>query len=455
MFGNFKIPLRKMTQITIGVIFSSLLYSSLSIQWIERTDTCLLFGAFLLLAFSLVWLMSLDLNLKTILYLGILFRVFFIPYIPSLSQDFYRYIWDGSIQILGLNPYLFKPSELIESVTFASAYEIYQPMGSLHVSHYSNYPPFSQWIYYLVAKVSSGDLIVAVLALRLFAVLGEILVVLYGIKILTYLNLSPALIGWFVLNPLVILESFGNLHFEALMMGLCLAGLYYIFRKKLIVSSLLFGLAISTKLIPLFFLSVLFKFCSFKFFKRFIICCGVVFFITWIPYINLNLINNYTHTLSLWFVNFEFNASLHYLFKEIHYLFYDFNIIKRIGPYTPFIVVVIVLCLSWIRKNNTPKAVLESCLFILTVYFFISTTVHPWYIIPILVFGMTLGYVYTIVWSLTVLWSYWAYQSGGVEESLVIIALEYALVYGCFLFEMFNGPLLIKKPKRMRHFKFA
>ncbi|MCY3997950.1 MAG: polyprenol phosphomannose-dependent alpha 1,6 mannosyltransferase MptB [Flavobacteriaceae bacterium] len=454
MIENFKISSRKLIEISIGVLLSCLLYFPLSMHWIQRSDTYVLFGTFMLLGGFLVWIMHQKPNLKTIIFIGVLFRLLLVPYIPSLSQDFYRYLWDGSIQLEGFNPYVSKPSDLLNQVSFPYANQIYEAMGSLHNNNYSNYPPFSQWIYLLAAKVYYGELISPILILRLFTLLGEVLVCVFGIKLLKYFRVSPTLIGWFILNPLIILESFGNLHFEALMAGLCLAGLYHIFQNKLIFSSLFFSLAISTKLLPIFFLPVLFKFCSFKFFKRFIVCCGVFILITWIPYIDYNLISNYTQTLNLWFVNFEFNASLHYLLKEIHYLFYDFNIIKRIGPYTPFIIISIILLISFIRKNNTPKSVLESCLLILTIYFFISTTVHPWYIIFILVFGMMLGYVYTMIWSLTVLWSYWAYQSAGFAESLAIIAIEYGLVYSCFIIEMFRGPLLIKKPKEIKYFRF-
>ncbi len=454
MMENFKLPSRKLIEISIGVLLSCLLYFSISMHWVQRTDTYGLLGTFMILGLLLVWMMWQKPNLRTIIIIGILFRLLLIPYIPSLSQDFYRYLWDGSIQLRGFNPYIYKPSDLLYQVSFPHANQIYEAMGSLHNNNYSNYPPFSQWVYLLAAKAYSGVLIYPILILRFFALLGEFIVYVFGVKLLKYINRSQTLIGWFVLNPLVIIESFGNLHFEALMVGFCLGGFYTTFQNKLIFSSLFSSLAISTKLLPIFFIPVLFKFCSLKFFKRFIVCCGVFFLMTWIPYIDYHLISNYAQTLNLWFVNFEFNASLHYLFKEIHYVFYDFNIIKRMGPYTPFLVILMILLISFVRKNNNPKSVLESCLLISTIYFFISTTIHPWYIIPILAFGMMLGYAYTIVWSLTVLWSYWAYQDGGFAESLVIISTEYALVYGCFIMEVFNGPLLIKNRKRIKYFRF-
>src|SRR5688572_26706121 len=44
-------------------------------------------------------------NLGIIIAAGLLFRatIFFAP--PSLSDDIYRYLWDGRVQLSGVNPY--------------------------------------------------------------------------------------------------------------------------------------------------------------------------------------------------------------------------------------------------------------------------------------------------------------------------------------------------------------
>ena len=429
-------------EILLAAILSLLLYSSLSFGLIQRTNTYLLFGTFVSLGLLLLWLMSKKPNLRLIIVLGILFRIIFIPYLPSLSQDFYRYIWDGVLQLNNLNPYLFSPTEVLSKVDFPLAQQMHEAMGKLHARNFSNYPPLSQWIYFLSANFHNGDLIYPVIVLRIFAFIGEILVFIYGFKILALLGKSPLLIGWFFLNPLVIIESFGNLHFEALMIGLCLGGFYFAFRNKPLLAGLFFGLSISTKLLPLLLVPVFLKLFPFKFLIRFLSCCGFFALITWVPFLNLDLISNYSQTIKLWFINFEFNGSLYYLAREVHYLFYDFNILRRIGRYTPYLVVSIVLFCSFLLKNKTKESVFKSSLLILTLYFFTTTTVHPWYIISVLALGIPLGYFYTVVWSLVVMWSYWAYGGERYNENLWIILLEYLPVYFFFVLEMTYQPLL-------------
>src|SRR5436853_3735325 len=47
--------------------------------------------------------------LLTILSSGVLFRLLVLPATPSLSDDVYRYQWDGRVQRAHFNPYLVYP----------------------------------------------------------------------------------------------------------------------------------------------------------------------------------------------------------------------------------------------------------------------------------------------------------------------------------------------------------
>ncbi|MAN24611.1 MAG: hypothetical protein CME10_10115, partial [Gemmatimonadetes bacterium] len=47
---------------------------------------------------------------KTILSIAIVFRITMWLSYPSLSDDIYRYIWDGHVQLSGINPYMFPPN---------------------------------------------------------------------------------------------------------------------------------------------------------------------------------------------------------------------------------------------------------------------------------------------------------------------------------------------------------
>ena len=94
----------------------------------------------------------------------------------------------------------------------------------------------------------------------------------------------------------------------------------------------------------------------------------------------------------------------------------------------------IVFVFSLIKSNREPKDIFKNMLFILSIYFFISTTVHPWYIINLIILGILSGYLYPVLWSMTVFWSYSAYGVEIVEEKLNWQIGAYFLVYLCVFY---------------------
>jgi hypothetical protein len=83
-------------------------------------------------------------------------------------------------------------------------------------------------------------------------------------------------------------------------------------------------------------------------------------------------------------------------------------------------------------------------LFVLTFYYFTATTVHPWYIATLLILSVFTKYKFPVVWSFIIVLSYLAYANNDNTENLWIIGLEYVIVYGVFIWEVF-----LKSQKKM------
>ena len=408
---------------------------------VSRSETILLLsvysGLFVLLWF---WIKAYS-TLGGVLLVGILCRLVFFDHLPELSQDFYRYLWDGQLQLIGINPYLHTPNELISVVGFPDAMLLYEKMGSLSAGNFSNYPPASQFLFKLAALAHGEDLSDGVFVLRMAYFIGELGLFFVGRKLLLQLNLDPVLLAWYFLNPLVIVEGIGNLHGESLMLTFTLLGLLFLFQKKAGWAGVFMGLAIALKLIPLLFLPVFYRFLGGK---RFLYNCTALLFVSlliWTPFWEGSMAAHYQETLQLWFTTFEFNGSIYNIIRALGYQIKGYNIIRQLGAVTPFIVMGFVLMFSFLRSNRNPQSVLKSLLFILSSYFFIATTVHPWYIINLLFLGILSGYAYPIVWSLVVFWSYTAYGSEGFKESLFWQITAYSTVYGVLFWELFKGSL--------------
>ena len=105
----------KLNKISILLTFACLLFYFSFAYNLARTDyikLITLYVALFIVSYKLIQITSV--NFKFLLVAAILCRLVFLLATPNLSQDFYRFIWDGSIQLFGINPYHYTPNQIID-----------------------------------------------------------------------------------------------------------------------------------------------------------------------------------------------------------------------------------------------------------------------------------------------------------------------------------------------------
>ena len=162
----------------------------------------------------------------------------------------------------------------------------------------------------------------------------------------------------------------------------------------------------------------------------------LTFIILFLPFLSSTLIANYSKSVGLWFGKFEFNASFYYIFREIGYLFRGYNEIAIIGKITPILTILILMILTFFRKNTSLKQLFTAMLFALCFYYFTATTVHPWYLATPIILSVFTKYKFPIVWSLVIILSYQAYANTPWQENLWFVALEYIVVFYYIFYEI-------------------
>ena len=244
---------------------------------------------------------------------------------------------------------------------------------------------------------------------------------------------SHALI--YALNPLVILELTGNLHFEGIMLFFLLGFVYFFQKGKTISPSISMAFGIATKLIPLMFLPLLIKKISLAKTILAYLLIGTTTLLLFLPFLEVQFISGMSGSLDLFFRKFEFNGGLMFLFREIGFYFKGYDIIGTLGPLMSIAAMVFILIYSFFifgKKTYLPTAFIVISFIQLS----LATTVHPWYIIPLLAFSALTKFKFPIVWSLLIFLTYLGYGIEGYEHPFFIIALEYTVVIPLALFEI-------------------
>ena len=412
--------------------------------FLERTQFSALVFCFAILFFCYYKLLKINSeNLKILIFSTFAFRIIFLVSLPNLSQDFYRFIWDGRLILSGLNPYLQLPKDLILNANFfmPQAKELVFAMGELSAKHYSNYPPINQLCFAIAGFFSPNSIIGAVVVLRLIIVSADLGTLYFGQKLLKNIGLNPNKIYWYLLNPLVVLELSGNLHFEGVMLFFLVLSIYLLQKNSYKWAAFFMAISISVKLLPLLLLPILYKYLGLK---KAVIFYGLTLFfcfLFFVPFLSSELIDNYSKTIGLWFTNFEFNASIYYIIRYIGQQIYGYNIIQTVGKIIPIIIILFIFFKAFFSKNKTEIDLFNTFLIVLSIYFFTATTVHPWYIINLVFLSVFTQFKYPIYWSFVIILSYFAYSNPEFKENFYLMFIEYAVVFTMFFLEISNKKL--------------
>ncbi len=410
-------------------------YLAFALLFTDRSNFPLLLGFYL--AFWLFYLYLVykeTYRFRELIFIAMALRLPFFLNEPVLSEDVYRFIWDGLLSLRGQNPYTVLPSAFSDSMPTGLFHRLNSP------EYYSVYPPVKQLVFVFAAFLGNGSVQGSLFFLRLILLLTSLAVIWLIREMLLVRGEKEAdsALKWYAFNPLLILETVGNIHFEEFM-GLFLISSWYLFvkRKRSGLAAVCYALACSVKLLPLMLAPLIWRKTGFKPGLHFLFLAAVVFLLLFIPFLGQGFPGTLFSSIDLYFHKFEFNASVYYLIRELGFLLAGFNIISFAGPLLALSGFLIILKLSLEKR---PLA--SASLLIFFTYLLLATTVHPWYLLTPLLFSVFSPYRYIWLWSFTVIFSYAAYRPDAVQEQGWLLLLEYLPVLGLFVVENWGKDLI-------------
>jgi hypothetical protein len=332
---------------------------------------------------------------------AILFRIVLLFTTPTLSDDVYRYQWDGYVANEGVSPY----AHAINSPEL-DYLDIPQRAMANNAWMASPYLPAAQVVFIGVTAVFPLQPFYLQLAMVVF----ELSAAWILSWLLTLAVLPSKRLIIYLWNPLVIVEVAHGAHIDAWMLLLALLAVYYaliqagknsqqsaaagflfgIVRLR-VLSPLFLGLATLTKILPVLLLPVLFWF--WNWWQR--LFYGLLVVILLLPFglhagwglsgelDGTGLFGALRIYGSLW----NFNSGLfHWL--EVGLGKQDLNSPAAIAKVIVGLLFLLLITAVWLlaRTRTTPRAALRLMSLPLMGYVLITPTLHPWYILILLAF---------------------------------------------------------------------
>jgi hypothetical protein len=192
------------------------------------------------------WLSLRTKDSRTLLLVGLIFAALFRLSIifspPYLSDDIYRYIWDGRVQSAGINPYRYMPAD--ESLAHLRDDKIY-PNINRRDSAQTIYPPVAEAVFLLVTRFSES-----VTWMKAAMVGFEAVAIWAIIRLLISFGFARQRVLIYAWHPLAVWEFAGSGHVDALAIAFIALALLARRKHAVTLTGFLIACATCVKLFP-------------------------------------------------------------------------------------------------------------------------------------------------------------------------------------------------------------
>ena len=355
---------------------------------------------------------------------------------PTLSDDIYRYIWDGKLIVNGISPYAYAPDASQLAFLRDSNWVLVNSKDVV-----SPYPPLLELLNGAVHLVSP-----TVLAYKAAFLVPNFAIIAGLPFLLRRLKLDPRLSIIYSWNPLFVLEFSSSGHDDPLALFFVLVSFYALFSGRRTLSAGAMALGVLSKLYPLLFVPILLK----KWGVRGAAVFSALVIVFYVPF--LLSTGNVLAPISVYVLSNRsaFNGGAFSVFVGIFDaldLTWSFDA-ARLLELSIFLVALVWLTWKATRRPSDDLRLGVYCAAALTLYISLSSTVQPWYLAWIFVPFLTIMSSWTwIIFSGTIVLTYYTYtqppiQPGYWAEIVWVKVVEYAQLYGVATYEILSRTYL-------------
>jgi hypothetical protein len=300
-----------------------------------------------------------DRRIMAVIGFAVVFRLTLFGMTPTLSDDIYRYVWDGKVLLSGENPYRYPPSA--EPIAHLRD-DFFDKINHKNIG--TPYTPLTELVFASATRFTPP-----VQAMKLPFIIFDLLTILVLFRLLKILKRSPLAITAYAWNPLVIFEIAGSGHADSLAVLFLILSLTLLTAGKRVYGSFTFAFALISKYFAAAALPVMLRRLGAR---EWLAVFGIliVFYAPFLEYVENHFISIHA-VASTW----RFNDSLFSLFEWI-------TGSDAAAQAVSAIIFTGICVLVYFRDGPA----VYSAYILIGSMLLLSNTVHPWYMVWIVPF---------------------------------------------------------------------
>jgi alpha-1,6-mannosyltransferase len=319
------------------------------------------------------------------------------------DDDIHRYVWDGRVQRLGYNPYVVAPRD--------------PALADLHTSETrslnnpdlpSPYPAGAQFFFRFMTSIHESTF-----AFKVAFVLCDLATIFLLLDVLRGTRQAEHWVLAFAWHPLLAIEVAGSGHVDIVGVLLLLASAAALLRRWRALAAVTLGLAVAVKFLPIVLLPLYWKRVRIRDAALAIALVGLLY----LPFLDHGHIP--FGSLGTYVQSFRFNAPV-------------FTTIERlVAPQVAaaFALIVGFVAAIWMRRRSQQLSA-AAFAWPMAASLLFAPVVYPWYLLWLLPFVRSTGTLPIIVWSLSIIPTYYVWHLRTLGQPWVVPSWALLLEYG-------------------------
>jgi hypothetical protein len=337
------------------------------------------------------------------LVLAALWHIPFLRQRPRPDDDIHRYVWDGRVQRLGLNPYIVVPNDpVLAGLHTPETRTLNNPEVP------SPYPAGAELFFRAVTAIHES-----VFALKIAFVVCDFAIVFVLLDILRRAGQGTHWVLAYAWNPLLAVEVGGSGHIDIVGVLLLLVSAAALERRWRRAAAVSLGLAVAVKFLPIVLLPLYWK----RVRLRDGALAAVVVGLLYVPFLDHGRIP--TGSLGTYLQRFRFNDPV-------------FAVIEHVAApqlVAGLAVLVGVVTAIWIRSKSTAHSA-EAFAWPMAASLLCAPVVYPWYLLWLLPFMRSTSTVPLIVWTVSIIPTYYVWHLRTIGRPWVVPGWIMLLEFG-------------------------